>query len=636
MSYIKIKKDNLVNLEYTLDKELLRSNRAGSYAGTTLNGCNTRKYHGLLVSPVNGDLHVFLSTLDETIIQHGKEFRLGIHKYADNKYFPHGHRYMTSFESNPIPARTYQIGGVVLKKEILLVYDEERILIKYTILDAHSVTTLRLNPFLAFRDIHSLSRANMDVNTKVKNIPNGIKQKMYDYYPYLYMQTSKKCKFIAAPDWNYNNEYEEEKIRGYEFKEDLFVPGFFDVKVKKNEEIIFSAGLSETNTRGLKHKFKKEIEDRIPRNNFENSLNNSAQQFFIKNKSGKFITAGYYWYNFKIRESLLAITGLTLARGKTERFVSVLDYYIKKIKTLKEDIPVDIPLNIIKSIQTYNSHAESCDEVWGKYKKLLIDLYKGIINGKYQARLEDNGLLYIPEHLKTATWMNETVNGEAVTARNGYVVEINALWYNALMYLSSLTEINEEKTLHAKICKNAKQVKYFFEEIFYNEEKRSLNDFINSDEINKDIRPNQIFALSLEFSPLEKGVQKKVLKTVIKHLLTPRGLRTLSPQNLSYKGLSLGSENERNIAKHQGTVHPWLIGDFCSAYLNVYGVDRLNYIENIYNNFEETMNEHGIGTISELFDGDSPHLPRGAVSYATSVAALLKVKDLIEKTKQTI
>lgn len=636
MSYIKFDKDELINLEYTLSRELLRSNRAGSYSGTSLIGCNTRKYHGLLISPVKDKLHLFLSALDETIIQHGQEFRLGIHKYTGNIYFPHGHKYITEFQSEPVPTQIYQIGGVILKKTPVLVYDQERILIKYTILDAHSATILKLHPFLAFREIHSLSKANMDANTKVLPAKNGIKYKMYDYYPYLYMQTSKKSEFISAPDWNYNNEYDDEKKRGYEHTEDLFVPGFFKIKVKKGDEIIFSAGLSETDTKNLDKLFEHEISNRTPRTNFENNLNNSAQQFFIKNKSGKFITAGYYWYNFKSRESLISIPGLTLARNKADKFKPIFDYYLQKLKISEEKQTVDIPLHIIRTVQQYNSYAESCDEIWENYGKLLIKIFKDIISGKYNATVQDNGMLYIPDNDNTSTWMNETVNGEPVTPRSGYVVEINALWYNALLYLESLTDLYEENKIKIQITEYANKVKYFFEDMFYNHEKNCLFDFVNNQGPNSDIRPNQIFAVSLEYSPLEKETQKQVLKTVIKHLLTPRGLRSLSPQNSKYIGIYEGDEAQRNRAKHQGTVHPWLIGNFCDAYLNVYGTERINYIEEIYQNFEETINEYGIGTISELFDGDSPHTPAGAVSYAPAVAELLRVKNIIEKTKLTI
>jgi predicted glycogen debranching enzyme len=634
MSYIKFEKEKLVNLEYALSKELLRSNRAGSYAGTSLNGCNTRKYHGLLVCPINEIPHVLLSSVDETIIQHGKQFRLGIHKYEGNVFFPHGHRYITSFESEPIPSRTYSIGGVVLKKEILLVHDEERILLRYTILDAHSATILRLNPFLAFRNIHSLSKANMDVNTKVIPVNNGIKHKMYDNFPYLYMQISKKSNFISAPDWNYNNEYEEEKKRGFEFKEDLFVPGFFDINVKKGEQIIFSAGLTEIDSKQLTEKFEREIENRIPRNNFENNLINSAQQFFIKNKSGKFISAGYYWYSFKFRESLWALPGLTVSIGKPEKFVEVFDDYIKLFNQTQEIIPIDIPLLIIRNMQLFNSFSKSCEEINEKFGDFIFDLYNRIKSGQFYAHISENGLLYIPDEYKNLTWMNEEIDGVAVTPRSGYVSEVNALWYNALLYLRGFAEMTDKPKIAKEIKSIVEKVKHFYTEVFYNEKEECLYDFVNQYEKNEDIRPNQIFAVSLPYSPLEKDIQKKIIKKVKIHLLTDRGLRTLSPQSSKYIGEYSGNESQRSNAKHQGTVHPWLIANFAEAWINIYSLAGLNFVEEIYLKFEETINEHGIGSISEFFDGDSPHSHGGAVSYAPSVGELLRTKALIDYFKK--
>ncbi len=634
MSYIKIKKDKLVNFEYSLKRELIRSNRAGSYASTTLNGCNTRKYHGLLICPLDdGNKHVLLSSIDETIIQRGKEFRLGVHQYPGNVYFPHGQRYLTNFESQPIPAKEYMVGGVILKKEILLSQEDERILIKYTIEDAHSATTLRLHPFLAFRNIHELSKENMNVIIKTNEIQNGIKYRMYENYPFLFMQISKNGKFITAPDWNKNNFYQEEKDRGYDYLEDLFTIGFFEINVKKGDEIIFSAGLSELNTKGLKTKFKNEIKKRIPRSNFETNLLNSAQQFFINKKNEERILAGFHWYGSSFRRSLLAITGLTLYDNNTKKFIEILDVIIKQVTNNPNKFAVDIPLLIIRAIQEYVSFADNCEEVWKKYGKNILKILRNIKNGEYQAELHENGLLYIPEDLKTSTWMKEKVDGQAITPRTGFVVEINALWYNALQYLTAVAELNNSKTLKTEIKDLPEKVHHFFNIIFINEEGKYLYDYVNHDEQNDDIRPNQIFAVSLPYSPLSDKIKKNVLKKVEKHLLTKKGLRTLSPKNPKYKGKYFGNEDTRNCARHQGTIHPWLIGEYCKAWINLYKGQGLDYIENIYNGFETEMSKHGLGTISELYNGNPPHTPNGAISYAPSVGALLRVKMLIDECK---
>lgn len=251
MSFLKFDKTELVNLKYSLDKEIVRTNRASSYSSTTLVGCNTRKYHGLLVIPYKnlGDgKYVLLSSLDETIIQHGEEFNFGLHQYDENNYVPRGHKYLRDFSIDIIPVRTYRVGGVILKIEKLLVENEVRVLLKYTLEDAHSETWLRLKPFLAFRDMHSLCTANLSINKQFRKTENGIIVNLYDGYPDLFMQLSKNNDFVPAPDWNYNIVYKEEQRRGYPFKEDLYIPGYFETKIKKGETVIFSAGLSQAKT----------------------------------------------------------------------------------------------------------------------------------------------------------------------------------------------------------------------------------------------------------------------------------------------------------------------------------------------------------------------------------------------------
>lgn len=632
MSYIKIEKDKLVNLEYALSKELLRSNRAGSYASTTICGCNTGKYHGLLISSLkDSNKHVLLSSVDETVIQMGKEFRLGIHQYKDDVYFPHGHRYLIGFDSEPIPVKTYRVGGVILKKELLLAEDDDGILIKYTVEDAHSPTVLRLQPLLAFRNIHALSKENLEVNNKTIEVQNGIKVKMYDSYPYLYMQTSKNGNFITAPDWNKNVLYEKEKTRGYDFLEDLFTYGFFELKVKKGDEIIFYAGLNPIKPGGLKRKFISEIAKRTPRSNFESNLCNSAQQFLTKRKKDTSITAGFHWYDSSLRESLIALTGLTLYND-TDRFDEIFNSLLKKFEETKpEEITPDIPLLIIRAIQEKGAFAENCEDIWKKYRTSVLKLLKNLKAGKYNAELHENGLLYIPEDKPALTWMNELSKGKPVTPRTGFVVEINALWYNALMHLSGIADINNSTILKKELDNLPEKVNHFFNKIFINDSDGNLYDYVNNDENNNDIRPNQIFAVSLTYSPLSDKIKKDVLINIENHLLTKKGLRTLSPKNVKYIGKYYGNENQRNAARHQGTVHPWLIFEYCSAWLNLYKEQGLEYVEKIYAQFEDEMNNHGLGTISELFDGNPPHKPNGAISYAMSVSALIKLKALIDR-----
>ncbi|MBQ5996242.1 MAG: glycogen debranching enzyme family protein, partial [Bacteroidales bacterium] len=316
MSYLNFDKTRLANLEYSLTREVLRTNRGGSFCSTTIIGCNTRKYHGLLICPIpkfDNHRYVFLSSLDESVIQHDAEFNLGIHQYDGDVYFPKGHKYVVDFEADSLVKTTYRVGGVILTKESLMSDHEEQIMIRYTLVQAQSDTKLRFKPFLAFRSMHTLSKANMVADTQVRPVANGVVSTMYDSLPSLYMQMSKKCDFVQVPDWYYNIKYAKEEERGYECCEDLFVPGYFEVDIKKGESIIFSASLKEEKPAYFKRKFTIAQERRLPRESFYHCLTNAANQFvlFDSNRQMK-IVAGYPWYGTRGRDTFIALPGLTL------------------------------------------------------------------------------------------------------------------------------------------------------------------------------------------------------------------------------------------------------------------------------------------------------------------------------------
>ena len=643
MSYIDFDKTKLINLEYSLSKELIRSNRAGSYASTTIVGCNTRKYHGLLVSPLeqlDGESHVLLSSLEETVIQHNKEFRLGIHKYPGNIYEPHGHRYIREFERDPIPSTTYRVGGVVLKKEIVLTQKDERVLIRYTLLDAHSPTKIRLNPFLAFRNVHTLSKSNMYVQKKCFDAKNGIKTKLYDGYPFLFMQISKKNEFVKVPHWYNDIEYFEEQKRGYDYQEDLYVPGFFEFDIKKGESVIFSGGLSEIPTHTLKQRFNKELVNRIPRDSFENNLKNSAQQFFIKKGNDTEIIAGFPWFGSWARDTFISLPGLTLSVGDFKTCKSVLDTMTKKLKgslfintgSDNQDNynSVDAPLWYFWAIQNYYQEIGAADKIWKSYGKAMKEILSGYKKGiDFNIKMHDNSLIYSGETGNALTWMDAIVNGKPVTPRIGYGVEINALWYNAVMFaLEIAKEVNDQAFVDEWTDLPAK-IKNSFVSTFWDSNRNYLADFVHGENKNWDVRPNQIFAASLKYSPIDDEMKNAVLTVVEKELLTVKGLRTLSPKNLSYKGRCKGDLMTRDLAYHQGSVWPWLFGHFAEAYLNLHGKSGVKLIDRYLAGFEDEMSNHGVGSISEIFDGDPPHKARGTISQAWSVAEILRSKQLV-------
>ncbi len=643
MSYIQFDKTQLINLKYSLGKEFIRSNRAGTYASSTIINCNTRKYHGLLICPMDnldGDKHVLLSALDETIIQHEKEFHLAVRKYPGGVYHP-GHKYLRDFTSEPIPTLVYRVGGVILQKEMLLVEETEQVLIRYTLIDAHSPTKIKLHPFLAFRNIHKLSKSNLDVNSKFDFISNGIKTRMYDAYPYLHMQTSKKAEYVHAPNWYYDIEYSEEEKRGYEFSEDLFVTGYFEFSIKKGESVVFSASLKEVAGSSLKRKFTTELNKRIPRDTFENCLTNSAQQFILRKGKKTEIIAGFPWFGSWGRDTFISLPGLTLAVGDTKTAKDVLDTLSKQIKNglfknmgSHDDADlnsVDAPLWYFWAIQKYAKQTNKLKQAWEDYgskMESILDHYKkGTI---YNIKMHENHLVWAGQKGKALTWMDAMVDGEGVTPRIGYDVEINALWYNAIMFALDAAKAAGDKKFIKAWQDIPKKVKESFIDCFWLENKGQLLDYVDDGMIDKAVRPNQIFAVSLSYSMLDEFQMKSIVDRVKAELFTPKGLRTLSPKNRYYQGVYQGDQKSRDSAYHQGTVWPWLGGHFCEAHLRVYGKQGLQLVKDFYKGFESDMNQAGIGSISEIYDGNPPHLPKGAISQAWSVAELLRIKTMID------
>jgi predicted glycogen debranching enzyme len=643
MSYLQFDKNELVNLEYSLSKEIIRSNRAGSYASLTIIGCNTRKYHGLLICPIDemdGEKHVLLSSLDETIIEKGKEFNLGIHKYEGDNYNPKGHKYVIDFEAEIVAKTTYGVGNVVLVKESLLVEKEQQMLLRYTLQEAQDPIKIRFRPFLAFRNHHALSKANLYVNTKVTQVRNGIMSRLYEGYPGLYMQFSKKPEFVHVPDWFYNIEYMKEMERGYDYKEDLFVPGYFELSMKKDDVVIFSAATSESNPVTYKKKFTVELGKRLPRTGYYNCLANSAQQFIVNRNGDTEVIAGFPWFDTWGRDTFISLPGLTVAIRNPDSFVAVMDTMVKRLKdglfpnTGSRKAPaynsIDSSLWFIWALQQLKDYDPTFD-IWEKYGTYIKDILKHYREGTlFNIIMKGNGLIYGGVEGKALTWMDAIVNGVPVTPRIGYLVEVNALWYNAVRFSLVLAEaagdmhfINEWKYIPERTGAS-------FINIFWDEEKGYLADYVNDDFRDMSVRPNMVIAAAMTYSPLTTEMKKSILDVVESELLTPRGLRTLSPKNPNYKGLYEGNQEQRDLAYHQGTAWPWLLEHFCKAYLDIHKQTGLALVKRIYQGFEEEMSVHGIGSVSEVYNGDPPHRGRGAISQAWSVAALLRIRRMIK------
>ena len=650
MSYLRFEKAVMTNLEESLRRELLRTNRSGAYSSSTLVDCNTRKYHGLLVVPVpeiDDENHVLLSSLDCTVVQHGAEFNLGLHKYQGNNYSPKGHKYIREFDASLVPTTIYRVGGVVLKKEAIFQAYEDRILIRYTLEDAHSATLLRFRPFLAFRSVRSFTHENSVASREYQQVDNGIKTCMYQGYPDLYMQFSKKNEFVFQPDWYRGIEYPKEQERGYASNEDLYVPGYFEMPIKKGESIIFAASTSSIKSSSLKKLFQEEIDYRVPRDNFYHCLVTAAHQFHNRQKAKdakgedeRYLLAGYPWFKARARDTFIALPGLTLAIDEQDYFELVMQTAERGLREFMEGKPLsvkiyemeqpDVPLWCVWSIQQYAKYAGR-DEAFKKYGKLLDDIVRYIEDGKHpNLRLDDNGLLYSNGRDRAVTWMNSTANGRPVVPRSGYIVEFNALWYNAVKFCASMAADKGDSKSAEVLEALAAKTKQSFVDTFVNEYGYLL-DYVDGNMMDWSVRPNMIFAVALDYSPLSQQQMKSVVDICTRELLTPKGLRSLSPKSGGYNPMYVGPQTQRDYAYHQGTAWPWLGGFYMEACLKLYKRTRLSFVERQMVGYEDEIDYHAIGTISELFDGNPPFHGRGAMSFAMNVAEILRTMKLLEK-----
>jgi len=643
MGYIKFDKAQVVNLEYSLSREILRSNRAGSYSSTTIVGCNTRKYHGWLVCPVEamgGERHVLLSSVDSTVVSNGQSFNTGIHKYHGDHYSPKGHKYVEDFDIQDIPGMTYRVGNVIMKQERILVHYEEQLLIRYTIIDTDEPVKLQLRPFMTFRNIHQLTHANMWANTRTEPVPYGVKIRMYEGFPYLHMQLSCKAEFIPVPDWYLGVEYIEEQKRGYDYSEDLFIPGFFEMTASKGDVIVFSVSTKEEKHAGLKAKFTRTIATKIPRSDFGNCLRNAAQQFIEKRGDDTNIIAGYHWFGSWGRDTFISLPGLALARKSEDLYSAVIDTQVRRMKgglfpnMGDNDNPafnsVDAPLWFFQALWNYGLELK---ETWKRYGSAMKDVLNAYRAGtSFGIHMRENGLIYSGAPGKALTWMDAVVNGLPVTPREGYAVEINALWYNAVCYSLECARNARDRAFIKEWENLPELISRSFIDTFWDEEHGYLADYVNDSEMrNMQVRPNMVIATSLPYTILTRDQMKSILDIVNRILVTPRGLRTLSPSDEGYKGIYCGDQSARDKAYHQGTVWPWLMGPFCDGWLKVYGEGGVSRVRKLIMGFEETLTEAGISTISEIFDGDPPHSPRGAISQAWSVGEILRIFTLLER-----
>ncbi len=644
MSYLKFDKNLMINLEQSLSKEMLRTNQAGAYHCSSIVGCNTRKQHGLLVIPIpemDNKSFVMLSSLDETVIQHGAPFNLGLHRYSGGVYSPNGHKYIREYDCESVPRTTYRVGGVILTKEMVFSSEENRILIRYTLVDAHSDTTLQFRPFLAFREANELVVQNDKLNPHYTEINNVVSFCLYPGFPTLYMQFSRKPVWVQNPNWYNGIEYVKDLERGIPYTEDQWVPGYFEIPIKKGESIIFSAGLSESSPRSFGKMYEIEVASRTKRTSFYNCLKNSAKQFYIKDKENEYIVSGYPWGQIRARDTFIALPGTTLAINHPDDFHNIMNTAWKALENYIDnelpdnrihgiDLP-DVPLWAVWSIQQYGK-ALGFDKARDRYLPIVAKIVNWILAGGHpNLQPETSGLVGTTSTNTPVSWMNATSNGWPLIPRSGLLVEFNALWYNALMFAYNLSEgVADYEHDRENWLIVAQQSKPSFIHTFLNDY-GYLYDYVNGNHADLSVRPNMAIAIGLDYSPLDRRQRKGVLDVVTRELLTPKGLRTLSPKSYGYRPFYLGSPEERERAYHNGPSRPWLIGMYADAYIKVFGMSGVSYIDRMLIGFEDEMSQNCIGTISQLYDGNPPFTGRGAISQATNVAEVLRTLRNLKK-----
>ena len=637
---LKFDKRELGNLEYSFNREVLATDRLGGYMSSTIIGCNTRKYHGLMVAPIDQSdrTYVLLSSLDETIVQHDQSFNLALHRF-EGTYEPRGHKYITDFEYTPTPTLTYRVGGVILRKELLWIHKRTQLMIRYTLVDAHSETTLRLRPLLAFRDKHSLSKANMEADGRAYPVPYGVKCRLYQGYPWLHMQLNKEdSEFIAAPDWYYNFEYTKELARGYDGYEDLLTPGYFEFKIKKGESVIFSAATDMMATpETITEVYKTSLARRTHKIDLLSCLQHSARQFVVRRPNNRTeVIAGYPWFGPFVRDTFISLPGLTLSQNHKEDCIEVLDTLVRSMRdgnfsgTGSALDTVDAPLWFFYTLQQLDGHITQ-KELWEKYgeaMKSILEAYRRGFNE--EVCMHDNALIWASAE-RPLTWMGTIVDGMPLTPRRGYAVEVQALWYNAVEYTLAVAKKHGDKEFVNEWKELPERIKASFIEKFWLEEEGYVADYVNYDEVNKFIRSNMAVAVGLNYKLLNDEQCVRVLQTINEHLLTPRGLRTLSPRNLLYKSNYNEDQRSQDLASRNGSAWVWPLMFYVKACFDFGGERYVADAKRILEAFDEELQTKCVGSISERFEGDPPYNPRGSVSHATSVGGLLYINSLIEK-----
>lgn len=652
------------NLREALRKEWLETNGIGGYASSTILNCHSRKYHGWLVAGLANPpgRFVLLSKIEESAVAEEKEYFFSCNKYP-GIFQPHGHRHLAEVRLGRFPNFVYQVGDCRIHRSIMMIHGRNTVLIRYAVEHCSTPFTFRLHPLLAFRGHHELSKENVFLQVRTFPIKFGFKIQPYNGLPPLHVSTSIRPRFYPSPVWYRNFEYVIEQERGYDAHEDLFHPGLFEMPMKDQSVLIVAASVEEE-TEDLEDLWKAEDKRRAaeetrdaaaaaslvlaPERDAAATLVRSSRHFLVRlPKERPAIIAGYPWFDDWGRDTLISLPGLTFCLGRMEEGSAVLAEVGRHEK--HGLIPncfgsggrnnaynsVDASLWYFWAVQQmlkYGGRKETVRKsLWPVMKRILRHYMDGTDHG---IGMGSNGLLHAGDANTQLTWMDAKVAGVPVTPRHGCAVDINALWYNAVCFACQFAADISDASL--KMSELPPRIAAAFRETFWIEFGRYLGDVFTDWTLDTAVRPNQILAVSLPFSPLDAAQSAGVVECVKENLLTPYGLRTLSPRNESYRGRYAGSPESRDAAYHQGTVWPWLLGHFGEAALRVSG-NRSATRRFLTETIEPLLGRHlraaGIGCVSEVFDGDPPHAPNGCIAQAWSVAELIRLLRVLNEPR---
>ncbi|MDQ3748109.1 MAG: amylo-alpha-1,6-glucosidase [Acidobacteriota bacterium] len=639
--------DICTNFEKAIRHEWLETNGIGGFASSTVSGANTRRYHGLLTAATRPPLGrvTMLSKFEETLTINADSYELSTNQFP-NAVYPEGYKYLKNFRLAPFPIWTFEIEGIEIEKSVFMVHDSNATVVKFRIQDSGFRIQLELKPLLSFSDYHHLQHENSDFDLRYEASENLVSVKPYGEMPPLYFAHNASS-IENTGVWYRNFEYAIEKERGFDFSEDLFQP--FALKFDLSETAIVIASTEAHNYPDAETFEKKEIErremlvkDANAQDDFTKQLVLAADQFVVSRSAGKTIIAGYPWFSDWGRDTMIALNGLTLETNRAEIAKQILLEFALHIS--EGMLPNRFPdagdsaeYNTVDATLWYFEAIRAYVEKTGDYKFVRKNLYEKLVDvivwhlrgTRYQIRVDTDGLLYAGESNVQLTWMDAKIGDLVVTPRTGKAVEIQALWYNALCIMADFAGTFGDWKDEKKYLELAQQARTSFNKIFWNDAEECLFDVVNGENKDGSVRPNQIFAVSLPHAILD-DVEKarKVVEKVEAELLTPFGLRSLSPKDKNYRPIYIGNSFERDTAYHQGTVWVWLIGGFVDAYRRVHGKNEMmeSRINKILDGFKNHLSEAGCGQISEIFDGDAPHNPRGCVAQAWSVAEVLRVR----------